>query len=276
MTGGERTPAAKARARIRAGLWTRPTANLAPGYIQASLAVVSAHLADDFESFCRANPRALPLLDRTDPGSPVPKKLAPSADLRTDLPVYRVYRHGKLDEEATDIVTLWHADSVAFLLGCSLTFDAPLAAGGTPVRHLEAGGNVPMYITDRATKPAGAFSGPLVVSMRPIRERDVPQVIAATRQFGFAHGEPIHIARPLDLGIDDLDSPDFGERVPIEPGEIPVFWASGVTALAAAIHSRTPRMITHAPGHMFITDLTAEELASRDTEPGYADPTWPA
>lgn len=248
------SPAQQARDRIRAGDWTGPTTDLAPGYVQANLVVLPGVLSADFETYCRVNPRALPLLEMTEPGSPVPARLAPSADLRTDLPRYRVYRDGALREEATDIVTLWHADFVAFLIGCSFTFDSVLQASGIAVRHLDLGCNVPMYVTNEMTQSSGAFSGPLVVSMRPIREEDVDRTVELTRSMPSSHGEPIEIGSPSQLGIDDLRRPDFGDPVTINDGEVPVFWPCGVTAQASAAHCKIPLMITHAPGHMFITD----------------------
>ncbi len=248
--------AREARALIRAGEWTGPTADLAPGYVQANLVVLPGDFAAEFERFCRANPRALPLLDVTEPGSPTPTKIAPESDVRLDLPRYRVYCAGRVDEEPTDIVTLWRADFVAFLIGCSFTFDALLRANGVSVRHLELGYNVSMYVTNRETEPVGRFSGPLVVSMRPIRRDDVDRVVALTRGLPLAHGEPTHVGSPEALEIEDLERPDYGDAVPVREGEVPVFWACGVTAQAAAERSRVPRMITHAPGHMFITDLT--------------------
>ncbi len=248
--------AREARRLIRAGEWTGPTTDLAPGYVQANLVVLPGDFAAEFERFCRANPRALPLLDVTEPGTPTPTKIAPESDVRLDLPRYRVYRAGRVDEEPTDVVTLWRADFVAFLIGCSFTFDALLRANGVSVRHLELGCNVPMYVTNRETEPVGRFSGPLVVSMRPIRRGDVDRVVELTRDLHLAHGEPIQIGSPQALGIEDLARPDYGDAVPVREGEVPVFWACGVTAQAAAERSRVPRMITHAPGHMFITDRT--------------------
>jgi len=255
--------ASEARARIRAGGWTGPTASLAPGFVQANLVVLPRRHAEEFERFSRANPQALPLLEVTEPGSAVPRRVAPEADVRLDLPRYRVYRDGQLDEEPTDIMTLWRADFVAFLIGCSFTFDVVLQSNGIPMRHVERGCNVPMYVTDRKTVPVGAFSGPLVVSMRSIRREDVDRVIDLTSSFGHAHGAPIHVGSPAALGIVDLDYPEFGDPVPTEGGEVPAFWACGVTAQAAAQHARIPLMITHAPGHMFITDLTLEAGCGR-------------
>lgn len=244
-----------ARTWIRAGEWTKPTAGLAPGFVQANLVIVASEIADDVEAYCRANPRALPLLERTATGSPVPARLAPSADLRTDLPRYRVFRDGRVIEEPAEVMTLWHDDFVAFLLGCSFTFDGLIAAHRIPVRHVELGRNVPMYITNRATEPAGVFSGPLVVSMRPIARDAVEHVVRLTRSLPLAHGEPIHIGTPEKLGIESIEVPTYGDPVPIAQDEVPVFWPCGVTAQAAIEHSRIPFAITHAPGHMFITDL---------------------
>jgi uncharacterized protein YcsI (UPF0317 family) len=257
----EELTAREARALIRAGEWTGPTTGLAPGYVQANLVVLPGDFAPDFGRFCRGNPRALPLLDVTEPGSPTPARIAPGSDVRLDLPRYRVYREGRMNEEPTDIVTLWRADFVAFLIGCSFTFDALLRANGVAVRHLELGRNVPMYVTDRETEPAGRFSGPLVVSMRPIRRDDVDRVVELTRGLPLAHGEPILIGSPEALGIEDLKRPDYGDAVPVRDDEVPAFWACGVTAQAAAERSRVPLMITHAPGHMFITDLTFQDMS---------------
>jgi len=248
----------EARARIRAGLWTVPTTGLAPGFVQANLVIVPEQTAGGFEAFCGANSQALPLLDRTEPGSPVPARVAPTVDLRTDLPRYRLIRDGRLVEQVTDIVTLWHADSVAFLLGCSLSFQHQLEQIGT--RRLEPGRNVPMYITNRMTEAAGGFSGPLVVSMRPIPQDAVERLQETARGLPLTHGEPLHVGPAGALGIVDLDAPDFGEPLTVAPGEVPVFWACGVTALAAAMHSKTPWMITHEPGHMLITDLTLSDI----------------
>jgi len=257
---------AAVRRRIRLGEWTGPTAGLAPGFAQANLVVVSDALADDFETFCRRNPHALPLLERTPSGSPIPTALAPTADLRTDLPRYRLYRDGRLLEEPTDIVTLWRRDSVAFLIGCSFSFDALLREHGIRVRHLDVGCNVPMYETNRPARPAGPFAGPLVVSMRPLRAADVDRVVELTSELPDAHGGPIHVGPPVELGITDLAFPDYGDPVPIDSGEVPAFWACGVTALASAVHGRISRMITHAPGHMFVTDRRVDPTVSRTEE----------
>jgi uncharacterized protein YcsI (UPF0317 family) len=255
---------AAARLMIRSGGWRKPTASLAPGFLQANLVVLPQAFAYDFLLFCQRNPRPCPLLDVTDVGSYIPDPtLAANADLRTDLPLYRIYRDGRLQEEIDDLTDLWQPDFVSFLLGCSFTFERALISAGIPVRHLECGSNVPMFRTNIPCRPAGAFAGPMVVSMRPIPSRLVPEAVQVTARFPDAHGAPIHIGDPSAIGIAALDRPDYGDPVAIYRDELPVFWACGVTAQAVAQSARIPYMITHAPGHMFITD----RLIGRATTP---------
>jgi uncharacterized protein YcsI (UPF0317 family) len=253
---------AEVRERIRAGRWPGPTAGLAPGFAQANLVVLPREQAYDFLLFCLRNPKPCPLLDVTDPGSPVPEHAAPRADLRTDLPRYRVYRHGELVAEPRSLADHWRDDLVAFLLGCSFTFEPALLEAGVPVRHIACGGNVPMYRTNRPCRPAGIFAGPLVVSMRPIPAALVATAVQVTARFPAVHGAPIHVGDPGGLGIADLAAPDWGDPVPIEPGDVPVFWACGVTPQAVAMAARPPLMLSHAPGHMFVTDLPIASLAA--------------
>ena len=243
------------RAAIRSGEWTTQTAGLAPGYTQANLVILPRDLAYDFLLFAVRNPKPCPIIDVTDAGSPIPAQAAPGADLRTDLPRYRVYEHGELVEEPTDVRHRWRDDMVAFLLGCSFTFEHALVEAGIPLRHLECGDGVPMYVTNRACVPAGSFSGPLVVSMRPIREDQVAHASDISARYARAHGAPVHAGDPAALGITDLASPAWGDPTEIRDGEIPVFWACGVTPQAVAMQARPPLMITHAPGHMFVTDV---------------------
>ncbi len=247
------------RQRIRAGKWQRPTAGCCAGFAQANLAVVPQALADDLLLFCRRNPSPCPLLEVTEPGDPEPRILAPGADLRTDLPLYRVYRNGEL--EVPDLLAIWQDDLVGFLLGCSFTFEWALREAGIPIRHIEDGVNVPMYVTARACEPAGVFAGPLVVSMRPIPAPLVPRAVEVTARLPLAHGAPVHIGDPRALGIAGLGRPDFGDPVTIRADETPVFWACGVTPQAAAMRAKPQLMITHAPGHMLITDRRHEELS---------------
>src|SRR5947209_3713228 len=251
---------AEVRTRARRGELTGSTAGLALGHVQANLVLVPRDLAFDFLLFCQRNPKPCPLLDVTEPGSPEPRLVAPGADLRTDLPRYRVYRHGELVEEPTDLRAWWRDDLVAFLLGCSFTFENALQQAGVPLRHLEQGCNVPMYRTNLACRPAGVFRGPMVVSMRPLTPA---QAVTATRvcaRFPRAHGVPVHFGDPAAIGIADVGRPDFGDPVEIRPGEVPVFWACGVTPQAVVMQARPPLVITHKPGHMFVTDLRDTEL----------------
>jgi uncharacterized protein YcsI (UPF0317 family) len=249
------------RALAAAGHLATPTAGLARGYVQANLVIVPKDLAFEFLLFCQRNPRPCPLLEVTDPGSPEPKTVAPGSDLRTDLPRYIVYQKGLATDEPTDIKKWWRSDFVSFLLGCSFTFESALIKARIPVRHVEADCNVPMYRTNIACKPAGSLHGNMVVSMRPIPEAQVAETVKICEGFPKAHGAPLQIGSPEAIGIRDLAQPDFGDRVPIRPGEVPVFWACGVTPQAVVMEAKPPLIITHKPGHMFVTDLKDEDLA---------------
>ena len=249
---------ALARSRFRSGLRV-PTASFAPGFAQANLVIVARAAAADFERFARLNPGPCPLLDISEPGDPA-TRLAPGADLRTDLPAYRVWEHGRCVAEPDDISEYWRDDLVAFLTGCSFTFERALLAAGVPVRHLEQGSNVAMYVTSRPCLTAGRFSGPLVVSMRPVPAALVPVAAEVTARFPAAHGAPVHCGDPGALGIGELSRPDFGDPVALRPGDVPVFWACGVTPQVALTGARLPLAITHAPGHMLITDVPDGEL----------------
>jgi uncharacterized protein YcsI (UPF0317 family) len=230
--------------------------------VQANLVILPQDYAYDFLLFSQRNPKPCPLLEVTDPGSfRVNTIWAKDLDLRTDVPRYRVYREGQLVEEPDSLLELWQPDFVSFLIGCSFTFEQALLEAGIPVRHQECGCNVPMYRTNIPCRPAGIFYGPVVVSMRPIPAHLVPQAVTVTARFPGVHGAPLHIGDPSGLGIADLSHPDYGDPVPILPGEIPVFWACGVTPQAAAEAARVPLMITHAPGYMLITDRLNRDLA---------------
>jgi uncharacterized protein YcsI (UPF0317 family) len=244
------------RQAIRAGRHTGPTAGLAPGFVQTNLVVLPLAIAEEFAEFCRLNSRPCPLIEQTEPGDPQPKRSAPGADLRTDVPRYRVFRDGVPESnEPTEIVAWWRDDFVGFLLGCSFTFEAALLAAGLPVRHLELGRNVPMFRTQLACRSAGRFAGPLVVSMRPFRPDQVEQVREITARYPTMHGAPVHVGDPAELGIADLTRPDFGDAVPVASDEVPVFWACGVTPQLALAAAKPEIAITHSPGCMFVTDL---------------------
>lgn len=252
---------AEVRAMIRRNEWTKPTSGMAKGFTQANLAILKKDIAFDFLLFCQRNPKPCPVLDVTEAGSPVPRLVAPTADIRTDIPKYRIYRHGELVDEVTDLLTYWEDDLVAFLIGCSFTFEHPLMNSGIPVRHIEENCNVAMYKTNIPCVKAGRFEGPVVVSMRPIPEKDVVRAVQITSRFPSVHGAPLHIGNPAGIGIKDIDKPDFGDRVTIKPGEVPVFWACGVTPQAVAMQIKPELMITHAPGYMFITDVQDEKFS---------------
>jgi uncharacterized protein YcsI (UPF0317 family) len=249
------------RERIRTREWTRPTAGLCDGYVQTNVVILPKVFAYDFLLFCQRNPKPCPVIEVTDLGSVEPRISAPGADLRTDLPKYRIYRKGRSEREVSDLKGIWREDLVSFLLGCSFTFEAALQKVGVPVRHIEEGRNVPMYITNRPCREAGIFAGPLVVSMRPLPAHLIPVAVEVTSRFPLAHGAPVHVGNPENLGIKSLQQPEFGDPVTIHPGEVPVFWACGVTPQAVAMQVKPELMITHAPGHMFITDLTDDHLA---------------
>jgi uncharacterized protein YcsI (UPF0317 family) len=251
---------ADVRRAARSGAWTKPTAGLALGRVQANLVVTPRALAFDFLLFCQRNPKPCPLLDVTLPGDPEPKTAAPGADLRTDVPRYCVYQGGVLTEEPGDLLRHWSKDSVGFLLGCSFTFENALLEAGLPVRHIAEGRNVPMYRTNIACRPAGVFRGPMVVSMRPMTPAQAIRAVQVCSRFPRAHGVPVHIGDPAALGIADVDKPDFGDAVTIQPGEVPVFWACGVTPQAVAMAAKPPLLFTHHPGHMFVTDWRDADL----------------
>lgn len=251
---------ADVRAACREGALTGPTPGLALGFVQANLVILPRDWAFDFLLFCQRNPKPCPVLDVTEPGSPEAKLVAPGSDLRTDLPAYRVWRNGELIEEPTEITSHWRDDLVSFVIGCSFTFENALMTAGVPVRHIEQNVNVPMYKTNIACKSAGRFNGPLVVSMRPLLPALAVKATQVCSRFPRAHGAPVHIGNPDAIGISDISKPDFGDAVEVRAGELPVFWACGVTPQAAVMHAKPPFAITHKPGHMFLTDLKDTDL----------------
>ncbi len=238
------------------------TAGLAAGFVQGNLVVLPAEEAGEFLRFCVANPKPCPLLAVSEPGDPHLPALGADLDLRTDLPRYRVWRAGELVAEPTDICAHWRDDLVAFVLGCSFSFEEALIADGIPLKHLAMGRNVAMWRTSIPCTPAGRFAGPLVVSMRPFRPADAIRAIALTARFPAVHGAPVHIGHPQLIGIEDLSSPHYGDPVPVADDELPVFWACGVTPQAVIAAARVPFAITHAPGCMLVTDLRNSRLAA--------------
>ena len=246
---------------IRKGKWDQPTAGLAMGYAQANLVILPQKYAFDFLLFCQRNPKPCPLLEVLEPGEFRTKFLSLDADIRTDIPLYNIYRKGRLQNTVQEIRGLWQNDFVSFLLGCSFSFEEALLRAKIPIRHIEENKNVPMFITHIPCEPAGVFHGPLVVTMRPISPEKVPRAIQITSRYTSVHGAPVHMGEPSAIGIKDLRKPDFGDPVTIKRGEVPVFWACGVTPQAVVMKAKPDLCITHAPGHMFISDLLNEELA---------------
>lgn len=245
---------------IRSGKWAKPTTGIAPGFVQANLVMLPQEAAFHFLLFCIRNPKPCPILDVLEPGQVEPK-IAKGADLRTDLPKYRIFEQGKLKEEVEDVRHVFDDETVSFLLGCSFSFDAALVAADVPVRYLEEDKNASMYITNRDCCPSGPFSAPLVVSMRPMTPKEAVRAVQVTTRFHLTHGAPVHIGAPEELGIKDLSRPDFGDPVTIRPREIPVFWACGMTSTLAATSASLPLLITPAPCHMFVSDLKNEHMA---------------
>ncbi len=215
----------------------------------------------DFLRFCQRNPKPCPLVAVSEPGDPMLPMLGRDVDIRTDVPRYRVWRDGALVDEPTDIRDLWRDDLVAFLIGCSFSFEEAMLADGLPVRHIEQGSNVPMYRTSVPTVEAGPFGGPMVVSMRPLTAAQAIRAVQVTSRFPAVHGAPVHLGDPAAIGIADIGRPDYGDPVEIRPGEIPVFWACGVTPQSVIEHARPPFSISHAPGHMLVTDLRNSAVA---------------
>jgi uncharacterized protein YcsI (UPF0317 family) len=253
--------AAEVRAVIRNGEWTNPTPGLAMGYAQANMIILPLEWAYDFLLYAARNPKPCPILDVTEAGDPEPRLIAPKADVRTDLPRYRIWEDGELKDEPTDIKSFWRGDLVTFMIGCSFSFENALIQSGIGVRHIEENVNVPMYLTNVPCIPAGRFSGNMVMSMRPVPRAQVVKAVTCTALFPSVHGAPIHIGDPSAIGVEDINKPDFGDAVTVKEGEVPVFWACGVTPQAAVMKSRPPFAITHAPGHMFITDKRDSDYA---------------
>jgi len=254
------TPQAHRRAFRRAER-IAPTASLAAGFVQANLAIIPDAYANAFEDFIHANPRACPLLARGDKGDFSLPALGEDIDLRTDLPLYRVLRDGAMQRDVQQIADLWRDDLVAFAIGCSLSFEADLVAGGVALRCYGAGVSCSAFDTSVANTPVGPFAGTMVVSMRAVRAQDMALATALTRAHPDAHGGPVHIGDPDAIGV-DLRAPIDGIGLTdIQDGEVPMFWACGVTMERALSAAALPLAITHAPAHMLITDLPARRTA---------------
>ncbi|MBW2022729.1 MAG: putative hydro-lyase [Deltaproteobacteria bacterium] len=247
------------RQMIRAGQWQQPTSGACAGWVQANLVMLPKDYAFHFLLFCVRNPKPCPILDVLEPGVFSPN-IASGADLRADLPKYRIYEYGEMKKEVSEVRDFFHDDTVSFLLGCSFSFERALLNAGVPVRNVEEGKNVSMYITNRPCASSGPFSCPLVVTMRPMTPSEAIRATQITTRFHLTHGAPVHLGDPTKIGIKDLSNPDFGDPVTVKEDEIPVFWACGVTSILAATSKQIPLVITHSPGHMFVSDLRDEDL----------------
>lgn len=252
----------EARMKIRNGEITTQTSGMCNGYAQANLCILPKKYAYDFLLFASRNPTSCPILEVLDEGSRYTRYMADHADIATDIPKYRIYRNGVLTEEVTDISAYWQDDFVSFLIGCSFSFEGELLDAEVPIRHIEQGRNVPMFLTNIPCEPAGIFHGNMVVSMRPIPYGQVVRAVTATAAMPKVHGAPVHIGDPALIGIADITKPDFGDSVEIHAGDVPVFWPCGVTPQAAIMAAKPELAITHAPGHMFLTDVRNSVLKS--------------
>lgn len=251
------------RQAIRAGRHRRHTAGLAPGYVQGNVCIVPREYAEEFRAFCERNPKPCPLLAVSRPGDPRLPELGEDLDIRTDVPRYRLFEEGKLQGDVEDLRELWRDDLVTFILGCSFSFEEALMKAGLRLRYVEQGRNVPMYRTSVDTAPAGRFSGKLVVSMRPFRPADAIRAIEITSGYPRVHGSPVHIGRPDLIGIEDLACPWAGDPTEVRDDELPLFWACGITPQSVVLDAKPSFCITHAPGHMLVTDLENASLAQR-------------
>jgi len=247
----------------RCGALDAPTAGLAPGFVQGNLAILPEKLAASFHRFCQLNPKPCPIIGMSDVGDPRIPALGIDLDIRTDVPRYRVFRDGVTTGEVTDLRELWRPDFVTFVLGCSFSFEEALMAAGLPLRYVEQGRNVPMYRTNVDTTPAGRFRGKLVVSMRPFKPADAIRAIEITSRYPRVHGAPVHIGRPDLIGIEDLARPWAGDPTEVREDELPLFWACGITPQSVVLEAKPTLCITHAPGHMLVTDLENASLAAR-------------
>ncbi len=249
------------RQAIRTGRFKGLTTGHAGGFVQANLAILPAAHAANFVAFCKANAKACPVLAVSEPGNPSLPELGEGIDVRTDLPAYRIYRDGRHVDTPAHISPLWQSDHVAVAIGCWFSMEDALTHAGVRLRHVELGIQGPLFRTNRPSVGIGLFGGPLVVSMRPFDEKEVPIVKEVTGRFPRVHGAPVHEGSGQALGITDVAKPDFGEAMDILPGEVPLYWGCGLTALAALEAARLPLFITHDPGAMLVADIRNDALA---------------
>ena len=249
------------RKKIRDGEHTGPTSGIAGDKVQANLAILPKEYAFDFLLFAIRNSKPVPIIEVLEAGEFV-SRYAKNSDIRTDIPQYNIYKNGELTETVSDIKKCWRDDFVTFLIGCSFTFEQAILDAGISIKHIDEGRNVAMYKTNIETEPAGGFKGNTVVSMRPFKKSLVDKVTEITNEFPNMHGGPVHAGNPKEIGIRNIDKPDYGDSIEIAEDEVPVFWACGVTPQNVVLNAKPEILISHAPGHMFITDINNEEYKS--------------
>lgn len=247
--------ATSVRGHIRTNSYAAHTAGLAAGKLQANLAIMPQEFALDFMRFCQRNPKPCPMVGVSDTGNPIMQTMGHDIDVRTDVPAYNVYRDGMLSDTVPDLKDIWQDDFVAFALGCSFTFEHAAQKAGVPMWHIQNNTTVPMFRSNLDCVPAGRFTGTSVVSMRAVAEDQVDLITQVSSKFPLAHGAPLHVGDPAAIGIDDITAPEWGHPAPIEPGQVPVFWACGVTPQVAIENARIPIVVTHKPGCMLISDI---------------------
>ena len=264
---GDLAPAAL-RAAIRRGDWTGPTAGAVRGYLQCNLAILPEGFARGFESWCRANPGVCPLVAVGKPGDPRLPSLGGDIDLRTDLPGYSVFRGGRPGGHVLAIGDLWRDDFVAFAFGCSFSFEGVLLGEGVDLRYLARGEREAIYRSSLETTPVDGFSGPLIVSMRPLRPVDAIRAIEVTARYPLVHGAPVHIGKPEAIGVDPDRPMETLGGISVADDELPLFWACGVTPQLAIRRAAPDICITHRSAHMLVTDIPVDTLRDRTPEDG--------
>ncbi|MGH1441223.1 MAG: putative hydro-lyase [Cellvibrionaceae bacterium] len=249
------------RNQIRSGDYQSQTSGKGDGFVQANIVILPQEWAADFLKFCVKNPKSCPLIAVSEPGEYILDNLGKNIDIRTDVPKYYIFRDGRVAEELTSLQSVWRDDLVTFALGCSFSFESALIEAGLVLAHVASKSNVPMYKTSIDSNTAGAFSGKMVVSMRPLTVSETIQAIQITSRYKSVHGAPIHFGDPSAIGITDINAPDFGDKVNVEQDQIPVFWACGVTPQLAIQQAKIPFCITHKPGYMLVTDMLNAQLS---------------
>ena len=234
------------------------TSGMALGFAQANLLILPRLYASDFEKFCKLNSKACPLLEIIE--GKMSQKLAKDANIYSDLPKYFIYENGIKVAEEFDVNKYYKDDFIGFLLGCSFSFEEALMKAGLEIRHISLKRNVPMYKSNIKLNKVGVFEGEMVLSMRPFSPEDAKKAYEISKNFPLVHGEPVHIGDEKELGIYDINEPDFGDKPLIKEGEVPVFWACGVSPQNVIMKAKLPFVISHAPGFMFISDVLNEEL----------------